>query len=127
MNIGPCGNLTLGEPAFLSEEFSNRVNIDLEIATTSGYGKNGALCILQKSIRPQVVTTYTLPGCYNVWTVCNGSDKHAFLLLGREEDTLVLQVKNFNTFDSFRFIIQLLLIFAYVIIYCYRLVKKLMR
>ncbi|KAK9877151.1 hypothetical protein WA026_016894 [Henosepilachna vigintioctopunctata] len=91
LNIGPCSNLTLGEPAFLSEEFSNRINIDLELATTSGYGKNGALCILQKSIRPQVVTTYTLPGCYNVWTVCNGGDRHAFLLLGREEDTLVLQ------------------------------------
>lgn len=91
LNIGPCGNVTLGESAFLSEEFANRVNIDLELATTSGYGKNGALCILQRSIRPQVVTTYTLPGCYNVWTVCHGADKHAFLLLGREEDTLVLQ------------------------------------
>lgn len=64
----------------------------------SGYGKNGALSVLQvcagrggrflrflvgltglsltptpshfqKSIRPQVVTTFELPGCYDMWTV----------------------------------------------------------
>lgn len=44
----------MGEPAFLSEEFSNSLDPDVEIVTTSGYGKNGALCILQRSIRPQV-------------------------------------------------------------------------
>lgn len=44
----------MGEPAFLSEEFSNNLDPDVEIVTTSGYGKNGALCILQRSIRPQV-------------------------------------------------------------------------
>lgn len=44
----------MGEPAFLSEEFANHLDPDVEIVTTSGYGKNGALCILQRSIRPQV-------------------------------------------------------------------------
>lgn len=44
----------MGEPAFLSEEFSNNADPDIELVTTSGYGKNGALCILQRSIRPQV-------------------------------------------------------------------------
>lgn len=44
----------MGEPAFLSEEFSNNLDPDVELVTTSGYGKNGALCILQRSIRPQV-------------------------------------------------------------------------
>jgi cleavage and polyadenylation specificity factor subunit 1 len=37
----------MGEPAFLSEEFSNTVDPDLELVTTSGYGKNGALSVLQ--------------------------------------------------------------------------------
>jgi hypothetical protein len=66
----------------------------LEIVVCSGYGKNGALSVLQvcgdregaswwepdwadlppqstfqKSIRPQVVTTFELPGCYDMWTV----------------------------------------------------------
>lgn len=44
----------MGEPAFLSEEFSHNQDPDVELVTTSGYGKNGALCVLQHSIRPQV-------------------------------------------------------------------------
>lgn len=44
----------MGEPAFLSEEFSHSQDPDVELVTTSGYGKNGALCVLQRSIRPQV-------------------------------------------------------------------------
>jgi cleavage and polyadenylation specificity factor subunit 1 len=37
----------MGEPAFLSEEFSGTDNPDIELVTTSGYGKNGALSVLQ--------------------------------------------------------------------------------
>lgn len=45
----------MGEPAFLSEEFLHNQDPDVELVTTSGYGKNGALCVLQRSIRPQVI------------------------------------------------------------------------
>ncbi|NWR56079.1 CPSF1 factor, partial [Bucorvus abyssinicus] len=69
LNIGPCANAAMGEPAFLSEEFQNSPEPDLEIVLCSGYGKNGALSVLQRSIRPQVVTTFELPGCYDMWTV----------------------------------------------------------
>lgn len=74
-------------------QFQNSPEPDLEIVMCSGYGKNGALSVLQvcvgrpgwglmgtwvdrctplsfqKSIRPQVVTTFELPGCYDMWTV----------------------------------------------------------
>eukprot|EP00058_Branchiostoma_floridae_P027042 XP_002612533.1 hypothetical protein BRAFLDRAFT_120973 [Branchiostoma floridae] len=69
MNIGPCGRVTMGEPAFLSEEFADNPDPDIELVTTCGYGKNGALAVLQRSIRPQVVTTFDLPGCLDMWTV----------------------------------------------------------
>lgn len=89
----------MGEPAFVSEEFSHNSELDVELVTTSGYGKNGALCVLQRSIRPQVcslfifsfisilffinivfyyfillsdlqiITTFDLPGYENFWTV----------------------------------------------------------
>jgi len=49
MNIGPCGQAVMGEPAFLSEEFHNPEDIDLELVTTSGHGKNGAITVLQVS------------------------------------------------------------------------------
>lgn len=89
LNIGPCGNISLGEPAFLSEEFSEGIDLDLELVTTAGYGKNGALCVLQKSVRPQIITTFTLPGCSNMWTVHSGDEKHAFLILSQEDGTMV--------------------------------------
>ncbi|XP_060076994.1 cleavage and polyadenylation specificity factor subunit 1-like [Ylistrum balloti] len=120
-NIAPCGQCVMGEPAFLSEEFAGNPDPDLELVTTSGYGKNGALSVLQRSIRPQVVTTFELPGCVNMWTVKGTlptdtplktpaadeeekedkeetkEDKdeiengHAFLILSRTDSSMILQ------------------------------------
>lgn len=119
-NIAPCANIVMGEPAFLSEEFSGTDNPDIELVTTSGYGKNGALSVLQRTIRPQIVTTFELPGCIDMWTVkgelpseeaqkrtsvegdaANTSgdqedkdevkDGHAFLILSRDDSSMVLQ------------------------------------
>ena len=92
LNIGPCGNISMGEPAFLSEEFASVEDPDIELFTTSGYGKNGALCVLQRSVRPQVVTTFELPGCVDMWTVIgNTPDTHAFMILSQHDSTMVLQ------------------------------------
>jgi len=103
LNIGPCAHIVMGEPAFLSEEFHSTEYHDLELVTTSGYGKNGALTVLQRRIRPQVVTTFELPGCTNMWTVIghDSSDKseetdsgeptHMFLILSREDSSMVLK------------------------------------
>ncbi|XP_050511549.1 cleavage and polyadenylation specificity factor subunit 1 isoform X11 [Diabrotica virgifera virgifera] len=101
LNIGPCGNMSIGEPAFLSEEFNDNVDLNLELVTTAGYGKNGALCVLQKNIRPQIVTTFTLPGCSNMWTVKSGDDQHAFLILSQEDGTMILQTgQEINEIDN---------------------------
>jgi len=107
LNIGPCGNIVMGEPAFLSEEFGNTLDPDLELVTTSGYGKNGALSVLQRAIRPQVVTTFELPGTTDMWTVIGtpinteeaasnkkeGGDAgtHSLLILSRGDSSMVLQ------------------------------------
>jgi len=105
LNIGPCAHIVMGEPAFLSEEFHSTEHHDLELVTTSGYGKNGALSVLQRRIRPQVVTTFELPGCTNMWTVIgydsdNQSEHdemdsceqtHMFLILSREDSSMVLK------------------------------------
>ncbi|XP_062865337.1 cleavage and polyadenylation specificity factor subunit 1 [Trichomycterus rosablanca] len=119
LNIGPCVNGSMGEPAFLSEEFQSNPEPDLEVVVCSGYGKNGALSVLQRSIRPQVVTTFALPGCQDMWTVISSedkaekapaeeeqeppqeekqeptvedqNDKHGFLILSREDSTMILQ------------------------------------
>ena len=105
LNIGPCGQVAMGEPAFLSEEFSSSSapDPDIELVTTAGHGKNGALCLLQKTVRPQVVTTFELPGCQDMWTVFSGQGKqeHAFLILSRTKSSNFLQTRQeINEFDS---------------------------
>eukprot|EP00794_Sanderia_malayensis_P018647 gene18646-20528_t len=93
LNIGPCAESAVGEPAFLS--FSGASNPDLEVVFCSGYGKNGALSVLQRSIRPQVVTTFELPGCNDMWTVFSepkedeeDDELHSFLILSREDSSM---------------------------------------
>lgn len=121
LNIGPIGNLTVGEPAFLSEEFLERVNPDLELVTCSGHGKNGALCVLQRGVRPQVVTTFELPGCSDMWTVLSNPEQlegeemqnHAYLLLSRQDSTMVLQTgQEITELDSSGFATQVPTVFA---------------
>ncbi len=51
------------EPAFLSVELSvSSPDPYTELVTTNGDGKKGVLCLLQKTVRPQVVTTFKLAG-----------------------------------------------------------------
>eukprot|EP00118_Oscarella_pearsei_P015222 m.136215 g.136215 ORF g.136215 m.136215 type:complete len:1413 (+) comp38172_c1_seq126:32-4270(+) len=100
-NTAPFSKVVIGEPAFLSEEFLSESYLDLEVIGCSGYGKNGALTVLQRSIRPQVVTAFELPGCVNMWTVkspeSEGSEgdctlsQHSFLILSRGDSSMVLQ------------------------------------
>ncbi|XP_014213908.1 cleavage and polyadenylation specificity factor subunit 1 [Copidosoma floridanum] len=102
LNIGPCGNISMGEPAFLCKEFATGQEPDIELVTTSGYGKNGALCILQRSIRPKILTTFDLHGYENIWTVVDSTinenrgrteneTSHGFLILTQDDSTMVLQ------------------------------------
>ena len=41
----------------------------VELVACCGYGKNGALCALQRGVRPQVVTSFGLPGHSNLFTL----------------------------------------------------------
>jgi len=106
LNIGPCGQVAMGEPAFLSEEFSSSCagpDPDIELVTTAGHGKNGALCLLQKTVRPQVVTTFELPGCQDMWTVYSreGKQEHSFLIISRNQSSMILQTgQEINELDS---------------------------
>lgn len=103
LNIGPCGDVAMGEPAFLSEEYDNSVDPCVELVTTSGHGKNGALSILQRSIKPQVLTTFDLPDVEDMWTLVGKADErrrregglqdHSFLILSRADSSLILRTE----------------------------------
>ena len=103
LNIGPIGYMAVGEKLNEEEnpeeddakEPSNK-KVELEVVTSSGYGKNGALCVLNNTIRPKVITSFELPGCIDLWTVIDGSqDKkenlHTFMVLTQRNNTMVLK------------------------------------
>ena len=103
--------MALGEPASTCSEFSsNSADPEVEIVTTSGYGKNGALCVLQRSVKPQVVTTFELPGVRDMFTVFASRGKseedlmHSYLLLSRGDSTMILQTgEEINEMDESSF------------------------
>nr|DAD18663.1 TPA_asm: hypothetical protein HUJ06_020126 [Nelumbo nucifera] len=78
-----------------------------ELVCCSGHGKNGALCVLQQSIRPEMITEVELPGCKGIWTVYHKNTRghnsdsskmvseddeyHAYLIISLESRTMVLE------------------------------------
>ncbi|KAL7640863.1 UNVERIFIED_CONTAM: hypothetical protein RMT77_008000 [Armadillidium vulgare] len=101
LNIGPCGFVAMGEPAFLSEEYDTSVDPCVELVCTSGHGKNGALSILQRTIKPQILTTFDLPNIIDMWTLVGKRDDkkrkdakdHSFLILSKEDSALILKTE----------------------------------
>ncbi|GLU20961.1 hypothetical protein SLE2022_371330 [Rubroshorea leprosula] len=76
-----------------------------ELVCCSGHGKNGSLCILRQSIRPDVITEVELPGCKGIWTVYHKSTRtaaaddeyHAYLIISLEARTMVLETADLLT------------------------------
>lgn len=105
-NIAPCGKVCMGEPAFLSEEFFGAGDKDpqVELVTTSGFGKNGALSLVQRTIRPQIIRTVEIPHSTDIWTVFDStqsSQHHSFMIISRSDSTMVFQTgEEINELDS---------------------------
>ena len=59
--------------------------------------------MLQKTVRPQVVTNFELPSCMDMWTdyIGQGKQEQAFLILSRNEFSMILQTgQEDNELDS---------------------------
>ena len=66
-------------------------NMDLCILT--GKGKSGAVTVLQKSVRPNVVTHFPFPTNYNdMWTLTDGKGEHnSLLVITKKDQTMVFK------------------------------------
>ncbi|KAI9489620.1 CPSF A subunit region-domain-containing protein [Zychaea mexicana] len=72
LNSGPIADMAIGqtdesEEQHQSNDFSTLP--DLELASCSGHGKNGALCVLQRHIRPITTFQFNQNDCEAVWSV----------------------------------------------------------
>lgn len=128
LNNGPCGHAVMGCAASLSEEFVDSDNPDVELVTTSGFNKSGAISILQRSIRPQLVTTFKMSDCVDVWTVVSkdesqsagnieeyeeDDDYHSLMILSEPKTTMILRAGiEISELDQSGFITQAPTIFA---------------
>ncbi|XP_063696234.1 cleavage and polyadenylation specificity factor subunit 1 [Culicoides brevitarsis] len=104
LNIGPLSHMAVGLRMIADEHAEDTPeesyeNIHLEILAASGHAKNGALTVLQSSLKPQSITSFDVSGSLDVWTVVdesvkrpeNGESSHAFMILTQDNSTMVLQ------------------------------------
>lgn len=105
LNVGPINFMCAGERVEFEEGGTNLrpqanqlYDLKIDVVASSGHSKNGSLCVFVNSIYPQVITSFELEGCLDVWTVyddvskkTSGQDFHDFMILTQRSSTLVLQ------------------------------------
>ncbi|XP_024011843.1 cleavage and polyadenylation specificity factor subunit 1 isoform X2 [Eutrema salsugineum] len=114
VNVGPVKDFAYG---LRINADANATGIskqsNYELVCCSGHGKNGALCVLRQSIRPEMITEVELPGCQGIWTVYHKSSRghnvdsskmavdedeyHAYLIISLEARTMVLETADLLT------------------------------
>ena len=93
-SLTPIRDMAIGEPVSYSEIQTNDASIDLEIVACTGEAHSGALGVMSRSIRPQIVSSFDMEGVIEMWTVRCAVDKteyHSYLFLSKENGTLVLK------------------------------------
>lgn len=113
-NIGPLKDFSYG---LRMNADANATGIakqsNYELVCCSGHGKNGALCVLRQSIRPELITEVELPGCKGIWSVyhknsrghasdfskmaADDNEYHAYLIISLEARTMVLETADLLT------------------------------
>ena len=93
-SIIPLQDFAIGEPVDFSDIKTKCDHPVLEIVACAGEGHTGSLGIMSESIRPQIISSFDMDGIIDIWTVkCSSieSDYHSFLIISKENSTLVLQ------------------------------------
>ncbi|KAG5233655.1 cleavage and polyadenylation specificity factor [Salix suchowensis] len=112
-NVGPLKDFAYGLRINADANASGiSKQSNYELVCCSGHGKNGALCVLQQSIRPEMITEVELPGCKGIWTVYHKNARshsvdslkmalddeyHAYLIISMEARTMVLETADHLT------------------------------
>ncbi|KAL0860312.1 hypothetical protein ABMA27_009720 [Loxostege sticticalis] len=116
LNICPIGDVSMGEPQLQTAgDTEAESEPSIELVACSGRGKNGALTVLQRALRPHLVTAFTLPGCLDMWTVIGEPTEsqgtrdvhkdmegsHAYLILTQDDSSMILQTgQEINEVDN---------------------------
>ncbi|MFH4978963.1 hypothetical protein AB6A40_005672 [Gnathostoma spinigerum] len=94
LNIAPCKKMTTGCPDKLSPHFQQSIRSDplFDLVTASGHEKDGSICIFQRSIRPDIITSSSIEGVSQYWAAGRREDdSHKYIIAAKEFSTLVLE------------------------------------
>nr|XP_043633583.1 cleavage and polyadenylation specificity factor subunit 1 [Erigeron canadensis] len=107
INVGPLKDFSYGLRMNADPDATGVAKqSNYELVCCSGHGKNGALSVLQQSIRPEMIVQEPIPGCKGLWTVYHKNSRiqaehsktaveddecHAYLIISLESRTMVLQ------------------------------------
>ena len=91
LNIAPCGHSVVGESVGDYTEFVNSAGPNIDLVTSSGQTKNGAISILQRSLRPECIATFQIPDVLDMWSV-NSTSELTYLFLSKVDSTVILQM-----------------------------------
>ncbi|KAK5967614.1 hypothetical protein GCK32_002862 [Trichostrongylus colubriformis] len=94
-NIGPIKAITAGgahgiSPILLEQDLPDPI---FDIVTASGNLVNGSICVLQRTVRPDVITSSFLQDAQQLWAVGRREDdSHKYLIVSRTRSSLILEL-----------------------------------
>eukprot|EP00842_Homolaphlyctis_polyrhiza_P002399 jgi/Hompol1/315/HPOL_002464-RA len=107
--VSPFRDFAVGEPAIPSSyAFSQKQpSCELEVVAASGDGVHGSLAILNRNVRPQIISSFDMPDVEEMWSVrCSPVKRvdkadganisndayHDYIFLSRKQGTSILHV-----------------------------------
>ena len=90
INVGPCAHSLIGESVGDYSEYSERSQYYIDYITSSGYGKNAGISIMQRSLRPEILATFKVTDSVDLWTVQTASS--TYLFISKLDSTMILQL-----------------------------------
>ena len=108
LNIGPISDLALGSSntaASAQDYLDHAFQPEVEVVTCTGYGRNGALCVLQENVRPSIVSTWDrLHGYDGVWSFhCRMADEMEDMSAEEYHNVVIASSSKHTTVRAFPF------------------------
>ena len=90
---GAIRSLALGKPVGYSDSLysGEPVGTHLEAVGCGGFDSHGSLIIFHRSIRPNIVNSFSIGRVDDLWAVGKENDYHKYLVVGQETLTKVLR------------------------------------
>lgn len=98
LNIGPCNQTIIGPSDIMKEEFADSANPAIDLVTISGFNRNGAISVLQRNIRPEIVASFSMADCTDMWSVIvkdesggGDNDYLSLMIMNRLRSTVIIK------------------------------------